>query len=195
MPMNVTKISEGLWQWTTEDGAATLWSTYAETADATVLIDPRLPADPDERERFWTAFDRDVQSRERPVRVLLTGDPDDATITALRERYELTVSGPVADRDRRITPIPDGTAPAEGIICRTLTAPTGDRRAIFLATEHSAVIIGDFPESAEHRRTLVTHIIESTTLRAKATGEEPPPFRHLLSSIAASVALESAPAS
>lgn len=188
MTMDVTKIADGLWQWTApaaDPGDAPVHrSTYVEAEDATVLIDPRLPGDAGERDRFWRAFDGDVTRRGLPVLVLLTGEPDTATLTDLRDRHAARVSGPVADRERGVAPVPDGTAPASGIVCRTLTAPTGDRRAMFVLPRHGAVVIGDFPDTPEHRRTLVGHVIESTVLAARKAGREPPAIRWLLSAVA-----------
>ncbi len=193
MEMNVTRIGEGLWRWSTDDGGATRWSTYVETPDAIVVIDPRLPAEPGEVDRFWEAFDRDVARHGHPVRVLLTGDPDPASATAFRDRHAAVLSGAVGSRADGITPVADGTSPASGIVCRTLTAPTGDRRGMFLLRDHAAVVIGDFPDAPEHRRTLVTHVIDGANLRAEKTGEPPAVFRWLLSSIDEPIDLSTTP--
>ncbi len=188
MTMDVTKITEGLWQWTTPTSGAgdvpVHRSTYVEAEDATVLIDPRFPDDAAERDRFWRAFDGDVARRGLPVLVLLTGGPDVAALAEIQDRHAAQASGPVGDRARGVAPAPDGTAPATGIVCRTLTAPTGDRRAMFLLPGHGAVVIGDFPDTPERRRTLVEHVVQSTVLAAQRTGGEPPPIRWLLSSVA-----------
>ena len=186
MGMTVTKIIDGLWQWgTTTPGSdrGPRWSSYVEAPDAVVVIDPRLPDDADEIDRFWRAFDGDVERRGHPVRVLLTGEADLPSVAAFRDRHDATVAGAVGSRTDGIGPIADGTSPATGIVCRTLTAPTGDRRGMFLLHEHAAEVIGDFPDAPEHRRTLVTHVIDSTNLRAEKTGETATVFRWLLSSI------------
>ncbi len=194
MGMNVTRIADGLWRWSSDAGGATIWSTYVEAPDAVVVIDPRLPVESEEADRFWTAFDRDVERRGHPVRVLLTGDADIASVTAFRERHDASVGGATGSRADGITPVADGTSPAAGVVCRTLTAPTGDRRGMYLLHDHAAVVIGDFPEAPEHRRTLVTHVIDSTNLRAQKTGETPTTFRWLLSSIDEPIDLDPEPA-
>lgn len=184
MGMDVTMIADGLWQWSASVEGRARWSTYVEAPDATVLIDPGLPEEDAERDRFWRAFDADVERRGLPVRVLVTGEPDDPMLQALRDRHGADVHGPSADRARGIAPIADETSPIGGIVCRHLTAPTGERRGIYLLHDHAAVVIGEFPDVPEHRRTLVTHVIDSTNMRAEKTGETPTTFRWLLSAIA-----------
>ena len=82
--MRVDELRSGLWRWTAlhpewtpEQGGPEGWeqevSSYMyEAADALVVFDPLAPADgTPEAERFWGAFDRDVQ-RHGPPHVLLT---------------------------------------------------------------------------------------------------------------------------
>ena len=46
-------------------------SVYAEFDEAVVLIDPLVPSDPDDAERFWRNLDDDVSRLARPVLILV----------------------------------------------------------------------------------------------------------------------------
>jgi hypothetical protein len=90
--MDVLELAPGLWRWTArhpEWGPDSNWPPevgcfYAEAEDATLVIDPLIPRD--EEERFWRSLDGDVERRGVPVAVLLTCAPHarDAGETALR---------------------------------------------------------------------------------------------------------------
>ena len=72
--MEVEQIEEGLWRWVVDDGAGgQVASTYLETRDAIVLVDPVLPPDGEQRERFWRALDRDAGNSGAPLHVIATG--------------------------------------------------------------------------------------------------------------------------
>ena len=77
--MRVEPIAEGLWRWITPhpDAAcglqAEVGSVYLEGDDAVVLIDPLVPLEPADGERFWRALDRDLaRLAQRPLIVLLS---------------------------------------------------------------------------------------------------------------------------
>lgn len=78
--MHVTRVDSGLWRWTASHPAwtpAADWPrevacVYWETPEAVALVDPLVPSEPDERERFWRALDRDVERLGQPVVVILT---------------------------------------------------------------------------------------------------------------------------
>ncbi len=72
--MEVTRIADGLWRWSTYYGEwrDEVGSVYVEADDAIVLIDPLVPEERDEAERFWRALDRDVERAGAPVHVLVT---------------------------------------------------------------------------------------------------------------------------
>jgi glyoxylase-like metal-dependent hydrolase (beta-lactamase superfamily II) len=81
--MLVEELAPGLWRWTTphpdwtpEQGGPEGWerdvsSVYCEAGGDVLLIDPLVPADEAERDRFWSALDRDVARAGTP-NVLLT---------------------------------------------------------------------------------------------------------------------------
>lgn len=65
-----------------------MWCVYCETAAATVLIDPVIPA---ERERFLRALDRDVERRGLPLAILCTTPAHAAEAAELVDRYAATL--------------------------------------------------------------------------------------------------------
>lgn len=100
--MQVVKFREGLWQWGCPhpawvegcDWDRLVWSTYFEAADATVLIDPLLPAQPDDLDRFWRALDRDVERRGLPVTILLTCSWHGRSSADVAARYAADITAP-----------------------------------------------------------------------------------------------------
>ena len=97
--MDVLRIADGLWRWTAPhpdwvpDGTgASDWPeqvgcVYYEAPDATCLIDPLVPTDPVDAERFWVALDRDVERRGQPVALLRTIHWHERSIGQLAARY------------------------------------------------------------------------------------------------------------
>jgi hypothetical protein len=91
--VEVARIAEGLWRWTAphpEWSPGEAWGrrvgcVYAEIADATVLIDPLVPSD--EEERFWCALDRDVERLGLPVAVLVTCPWHERSAAVVEARY------------------------------------------------------------------------------------------------------------
>jgi hypothetical protein len=82
--LGVQEIEQGLWRWTAphpewlaEAGSTGGWveevgSLYCELPGAILLIDPVVPAVPEEAARLWRALDRDVERLRRPACVLVT---------------------------------------------------------------------------------------------------------------------------
>jgi hypothetical protein len=82
--LGVQEIEQGLWRWTaphpewlSDAGSTGGWveevgSIYCELPGAILLIDPVVPADPEDAARLWRALDRDVERLGRPVCVLVT---------------------------------------------------------------------------------------------------------------------------
>lgn len=81
--MDVQEVAPHLWHWTAPhpewkpeyeeggEGWGETVSSYALVSDdALVLIDPQLPTDDADRERFWEALDRDVDAHGPPGIVL-----------------------------------------------------------------------------------------------------------------------------
>ena len=126
--MEVQRLAEGLWRWTArhptlEDPTlgGEVGSVYAETADAVVLIDPLVPAEPDERERFFRALDADVERLQRPVAILLTCEWHGRSSDELRSRYTTTDRQP------------------EGVVAHAVASD----EVVFWLARHGAVVAGD----------------------------------------------------
>jgi len=126
--VEVQELAPGLWRWTvrhpTFDDPAlgtNVGCVYAEAEDAIVLIDPLVPEQDDERERFLRALDRDVDRLGRPVAILLTCSWHARTAAELRERYETTDAQP-AD---------------------VVSYAVADDEVIFWLPRHRAVVAGD----------------------------------------------------
>ena len=80
--MQVAELAPGLWRWTAGDAAC----FYAEGDHGTFLVDPIIPGGRD-RDRFLRHLDADVERRDRPVVLLLTGEGHRPSIEELLRRY------------------------------------------------------------------------------------------------------------
>ena len=81
-----------------------VWCWYAETDEATLLIDPLVPSD--EEARFWQGLDADVERRGVPVHVLLTAPHHRRSSDRVAERYGGRIwdgDGPLPPRVRTFT--------------------------------------------------------------------------------------------
>lgn len=98
--MRVEPVGPGLWwwasphpEWTEDSGGPGGWeaevaSIYVEGADGVVLIDPLVPVDPEERERFWRALDRDLARLPgAPLAVVVSCPWHRRSAAAVAERY------------------------------------------------------------------------------------------------------------
>jgi hypothetical protein len=133
--VQVLRLRDGLWYWTAPhpdweaDGeGASSWPEdvgciYYEAPDATVLVDPLVPADARDAARFYEALDRDVERRGLPVSVIRTIGWHERSCAALRERYGATGAWP------------------EGVEKIEFGDPR-DEIALYIA-EHRALVIGD----------------------------------------------------
>ncbi len=110
------KILDGLWRWTVPHPAwkpefdrpggwgRTVASVYAEYEDTLVLIDPLVPDERVEEDRFWQALDRDVARLARPVIVLVGCLDHGRSADAVARRYrkagcKIRIVGDAAIRD------------------------------------------------------------------------------------------------
>ncbi len=104
--MDVQRLADGLWRWTTPHPAwdadgigAAIWPqdvgcVYYESPEATVLIDPLIPEHPTERARFLTALDDDVERRALPVAILRSVSWHERSCPELVARYAATMEAP-----------------------------------------------------------------------------------------------------
>jgi hypothetical protein len=96
------RIADGLWRWTAEHPRWEYWPdrerearevgcVYYEANDATVLIDPLVPAG--EEGDFFPFLDADVERRGLPVVILLTAEWHRRSADDLAERYDARIGG------------------------------------------------------------------------------------------------------
>lgn len=94
--MRVGEIAPGLWRWTArhpewtpaEEGEwdPDVGCVYCELDGGIVTIDPLVPSELAERDRFWRALDRDVERLGAPV-VLVTNADHVRSEAEIVERY------------------------------------------------------------------------------------------------------------
>jgi hypothetical protein len=97
--MEVSKLGEGLWRWVVPhpdwkpefdrpDGwGRMVGSIYAEFDDAVVLIDPLVPDESSEADRFWRNLDADVARLARTVLVLVGSVDHGRSADRVASRY------------------------------------------------------------------------------------------------------------
>ena len=156
--MQVDELRPGLWRWTAlhpdwtpEEGGPDGWeqevSSYMyEAPDALVVFDPLAPEDGTEAERFWTAFDRDVE-RHGPPHVLLTIFWHARSAQALLDRYEGTrvwAHEPAAEELRKRVAVTD-TFAAGAELPGPVEAKESVRGSeiLFWIPQHRALVAGD----------------------------------------------------
>jgi hypothetical protein len=100
--VEATRIAEGLWRWTAEHPNWENWPgherqarevgcVYYEADDATVLVDPLVPAG--EEDDFFRHLDTEVERRGLPVVILLTADWHRRSAEELAARYDARIGG------------------------------------------------------------------------------------------------------
>ena len=139
--MDVAELAPGLWRWTTahpdwtpEQGGPEGWeqevsSVYCEAGGDVLLVDPLVPSDETERDRFWHALDRDVAGAAT-VHVLLTCIWHARSSAAILDRYGA----------RQWTPA-DGPETLPETV-EALEAALDDEVLLYLSS-HAALVAGD----------------------------------------------------
>jgi glyoxylase-like metal-dependent hydrolase (beta-lactamase superfamily II) len=146
--MEVLEIAPGFWLWSAPHpnwrGAAH-WPedvncVYYGAPDATVLVDPLVPAGAEAK--FWNALDRDVERAERPVVILLTAPWHKRSVPIVAERYGATVWAHAAGHDRLFYPAESGPLPAgvETFVPEGL----GEGEVAFFFRAHKALFVAEF---------------------------------------------------
>ena len=155
--MEVQELAPGLWRWTArhpewtpDQGGPDGWPpdvgcVYYEAPDAVLLIDPLVPNEPDERDRFWRALDRDVTRAEKPVAVFLTVVWHERSAEEVVDRY---AGATLWARDLavdRLSARVERTFALDDPLPGRLVAIDADRRdeVIYWIAEHRAVVAGD----------------------------------------------------
>ena len=100
--MAALRIADGLWRWTAphpnwenwpdhEQEPPEVGCVYYEADDATVLVDPLVPAG--EEDGFFRYLDADVERRGLPVVILLTAEWHRRSADELARRYDARIGG------------------------------------------------------------------------------------------------------
>ena len=130
--METIRLAEGLWRWTAvhprwefwpnhEREAPEVGCVYYEADDATVLIDPLVPAGGEDE--FFRHLDADVERRGLPVVILLTAEWHRRSADELAGRYGARIGGT----------LPEGVAeiPIEG---------ADERQVAYFIRPHGALV-------------------------------------------------------
>ena len=131
--MDVIRVAEGLWRWTAphpnwenwpghERESREVGCVYYEADDATVLIDPLVPAG--EEEEFFRHLDADVARRALPLVILLTAEWHRRSADELAERYDAQIGG---------------TLPA-GVVEIAIEG-ADERQVAYFIREHAALVV------------------------------------------------------
>ncbi len=152
--LDVQRVDPLLWIWTTDhpqwttDGGGwgrAVHSVFAERPDAIVLIDPLVPTDPLEGERFYAALDRDVERRGVPVSIVCTLAWHRRSCGLLRERYEGSLYAPEAGVSGvdGASVVAAETMIADGVVLHPLAAPGVDELAVRIESDTATLVFGD----------------------------------------------------
>jgi glyoxylase-like metal-dependent hydrolase (beta-lactamase superfamily II) len=131
--VEVLRLAAGLWRWTAEHPRWEYWPNherepravgcvYYEADDATVLIDPLVPAG--EEDDFFRHLDADVERRGLPVVILLTAAWHRRSTDELAARYGARIGG--------ARPVGIEEIPIEG---------TDERQVAYFIRPHAALVV------------------------------------------------------
>jgi hypothetical protein len=151
--MEVVELAPGLWSWTAthpEWKPGLGWPEevrcfYLEAEDATVVVDPLVPADA--ADRFWPALDRDVERSAKPVAVLLTQAAHARSAGEVAARYDADVWGherahPKVGGARFHALTPGKETPGGARVLPFDQEPGGSGTPLYFAA-HRALAVGD----------------------------------------------------
>ena len=147
--MEVTRIADGLWRWSTYYGEwrDEVGSVYVEAEDAVVLVDPLVPEEAAEAERFWRALDTDVARAGVPVHVLVTVFWHARSSAEVVRRYDGRLH--VASRaraaiERRTHAVTDVFRPGDRLPGGVEARPSGRAtEVVFWIPAHRTLVPGD----------------------------------------------------
>jgi hypothetical protein len=133
--MEALRLAEGLWRWTAVHPSWEHWPNhereppevgcvYFEANDATVLVDPLVPAG--QEEDFFRHLDADVERRPLPVVILLTAEWHRRSADELAERYGARIGGAL--------PVGVEEIPIEG---------ADERQVAYFIRPHAALVVAE----------------------------------------------------
>jgi hypothetical protein len=150
--MQVGELAPGLWWWTarhpewqpTQSWDPEVRCFYIESDDATLVVDPLVPAA--DAARFWTALDRDVERRALPVAVLLTQAAHGRSAGEIASRYGAEIWGHEEAREKvgnaAFHAVGPGDAAPGGRVLEFDQEARGSGTPLYLQS-HRAVAVGD----------------------------------------------------
>ncbi|HTK23876.1 MAG TPA: MBL fold metallo-hydrolase [Gaiella sp.] len=147
--MEVTRIADGLWRWSTYYGEwrEAVGSVYVEGDDAVVLVDPLVPEERDEAGRFWRALDRDVKRAGARVHVLVTVFWHVRSAAAVARRYRGRIHAAARARapvERRAGLRTTVFRPGDRLPASIEALPSGRAtEVVFWLPAHAALVPGD----------------------------------------------------
>lgn len=153
--MDVTRIDEGLWRWASPHPAwvaGATWdpvvgSTFVDTGTQIVLVDPFVPVEPGQAERFWHALDRDVERAGSAPTVVMTTRRHAWSAEDVRGRYPgARVLAPDTEREETLrASIVDGWfGPGDSLPTGIRSHPSGDRsEAVLWLPAHRTLVVGN----------------------------------------------------
>jgi len=133
--VEAVRIAEGLWRWTAEHPNWENWPgherearevgcVYYEADDATVLVDPLVPAG--EEDGFFRHLDADVERRELPVVILLTAEWHRRSADEVAARYDARLGGKLPEGVEEVA--------IEG---------TDERQVAYFIRPHAALVVAE----------------------------------------------------
>jgi hypothetical protein len=133
--VEAVRLADGLWRWTAphpdweswpnhEREAREVGCVYYEARDASVLLDPLVPAG--EEEAFFRHLDADVERRGLPVVVLLTAEWHRRSADELAARYDALIGGA----------LPEG-------IEELAIEGTDERQVAYFIRPHAALVVAE----------------------------------------------------
>lgn len=145
----MTRIADGLWRWSAYYGewGDDVGCIYYEANDAVVLVDPLVPEDAAEAQRFWHALDRDVERAGLPVHVLVTVFWHARSSAELVQRYQgrlHVASRARAPVERRTHAATDVFHPGDVLPGGVEALPSGrSTEVVYWIPVHRAIVAGD----------------------------------------------------
>lgn len=157
--VEVTRVDEGLWRWTADhpewtpdEGGEGGWErevgcVFVEAGTEIALIDPLVPSEPSQRDRFWRALDRDLERAGAPPTVLISTHYHARSARDIAERYRGTrVLAPDAKRAEAESraPVTGWFSPGEPLTAGVEARPTAlSEEVVFWIPARRTLVTGD----------------------------------------------------
>lgn len=142
MSLTVARVADGLWTWQTGGeprppdrvAARPVSSVYHEAPEHVVLVDPQLPVERTEEERFIRHLDADLARHGRPLAVVLTSRRHAGSAEMFAARYGARIVQ-AADESERGEVLP-------GVV-RVVVGDAAPGESVIHLSAARAVVFGD----------------------------------------------------